>query len=111
LVGSGLLGLAAHLAYVGSETPGFRGLEPLLSVGELADYLGVPVSTIYDWRTGGHGPVAHRFGKHIKFALTDVRAWVAAQRETPPGGSRPADAAPNPSGTSPARPMRGGGER
>lgn len=27
------------------------GLEPLFDVGELAAYLGVPVSTFYDWRT------------------------------------------------------------
>ena len=30
-----------------------HGLEPLLNIDELADYLGVPVSTIYDWRTNG----------------------------------------------------------
>lgn len=28
------------------------GLEPLLDVAELAAYLGVPVSTIYDWPSG-----------------------------------------------------------
>ncbi|WP_227468062.1 helix-turn-helix transcriptional regulator [Microbacterium sp. YJN-G] len=36
------------------------GLEPLLDVGELAAYLGVPVSTVYDWRTRGLGPRAYR---------------------------------------------------
>ena len=57
------------------------GLEPLLDVTELAAYLGVPVSTLYDWRTRGKGPAAYRFGKHLKFAVSDVRAWVAEQRE------------------------------
>lgn len=38
------------------------GLEPLLDVTELAAYLGVPVSTLYDWRTRGKGPAAYRFG-------------------------------------------------
>ncbi|WP_307496577.1 helix-turn-helix domain-containing protein [Arthrobacter woluwensis] len=47
------------------------GLEPLLDVGEFAAYLGVPVSTVYDWRTRGLGPRAYRFGKHLKFALSD----------------------------------------
>ncbi|GAB3031588.1 hypothetical protein GCM10027052_05310 [Parafrigoribacterium mesophilum] len=39
------------------NTPPF-GLEPLLDVIELAAYLGVPVSTVYDWRTNskGHRP-------------------------------------------------------
>ncbi|UOQ57799.1 helix-turn-helix domain-containing protein [Leucobacter allii] len=57
------------------------GLEPLLDVQELADYLGIPVSTIYDWRTRGLGPPAYRFGKHLKFAVGDVRNWVEQQRD------------------------------
>ena len=32
------------------------GLEPLPDVKELAGYLHVPVSTVYDWRTRGLGP-------------------------------------------------------
>ena len=34
------------------------GLEPLLSIEELAAYLDVPVTTIRDWRTDGKGPCA-----------------------------------------------------
>ena len=49
---------------------GAWGLEPLM-----------PVSTVYDWRVRGRGPVAYRFGKHLKFAVSDVRAWIAEQRE------------------------------
>lgn len=60
-------------------------LEPLLSTEELADYLGVPIKTIYEWRTCGHGPCAVRVGRHLKFAVCDVQAWVAQQRETSPG--------------------------
>jgi predicted DNA-binding transcriptional regulator AlpA len=58
------------------------GLEPLLDVTELTAYLGVPVSTHYDWRTRGKGPAAYRFGKHLEFAVSDVRASVAEQRES-----------------------------
>ncbi len=57
------------------------GLEPLLDVAQLAAYLGVPVSTVYDWRTRGIGPRAYRFGKHLKFAVSDVRLWVEQQRD------------------------------
>ena len=60
-------------------------LEPLLSTQELAEYLGVPVKTIYEWRTCGHGPCAVRIGRHLRFAVPDVQAWVAQQRESPPG--------------------------
>ena len=64
------------------------GLEPLLDVTDLAVYLGVPVSTVYDWRTRGLGPRAYRFGKHLKFALSDVRTWIARQREPGPTTAR-----------------------
>jgi excisionase family DNA binding protein len=60
------------------------GLEPMLDVGELASYLGVPVSTVYDWRTRGLGPRAYRFGKHLKFAVSDVRIWIEQQHELEP---------------------------
>lgn len=67
--------------------PPYPGLEPLLDITELAEYLGVPLSTIYDWRTRGLGPRAYRFGKHLKFALSDVRSWMEEQREATPGTS------------------------
>lgn len=67
---------------------GAWGLEPLMDVTELAAYLGLPVSTVYDWRVHGKGPVAYRFGKHLKFAVSDVRAWIAEQREAAPGLGR-----------------------
>lgn len=58
-----------------------RSLEPLFDITELADYLGVPVSTLYDWRARGLGPRAYRFGKRLKFALSDVQNWMETQRE------------------------------
>jgi hypothetical protein len=38
------------------------GLEPLLDVADVAAYLGVPVSTVYDWRARGVGPRGYRSG-------------------------------------------------
>lgn len=58
------------------------GLEPLLSIEQLAQYLGVPVATIYDWRVDGKGPRGVRVGRYVKFAVSDVREWVARQRES-----------------------------
>lgn len=84
------------MSYVGPEVPSHLlgmdtdtasnpwGLEPMLDVSELASYLGVPVSTVYDWRTRGLGPRAYRFGKHLKFAVSDVRIWIEQQRELDP---------------------------
>ncbi len=58
------------------------GLEPLIGVEELAEYLGVPVQTIYDWRLSGKAPRAFKLGKHLRFSLLDVRDWLDAQRES-----------------------------
>jgi excisionase family DNA binding protein len=90
----GLWGLVAHLGCVTDELSASWGLEPLLGVAELAGYLGVQVSTVYEWRAHGSGPVAHRFGKHLKFALSDVRTWVEAHRETAPGSGHQGKSAP-----------------
>lgn len=61
------------------------GLEPLLSIEELADYLDVPVTTIRDWRTDGKGPCAIKVGGRVRFATSDVLAWLLRQREAEPG--------------------------
>jgi excisionase family DNA binding protein len=62
------------------------GLEPLISVDELAAYLGLPKQTIYDWRVSGKGPKGYRIGKHLRFAVSDVRAWVEQQRDVTKAG-------------------------
>jgi excisionase family DNA binding protein len=56
-------------------------LPTLWSVEELADYLGVPVNTIYKWRQTGEGPRGYRVGKYLRFAREDVAAWLATRRD------------------------------
>ena len=76
--GAHLFGMDA----VDSLTLELWGLERLLNVDELAAYLRVPVSTIYEWRMKGQAPPAHHYGKHLTFAASDVRAWVDAHKES-----------------------------
>ena len=64
------------------------GLEPLLTIEALAEYLDVPVTTIRDWRTDGKGPCAIRVGGRVRFAVSDVLGWLAEQREVEPGRGR-----------------------
>lgn len=54
-------------------------MERLMTIADVADYLGVPVQTIYFWRVEGKGPKAHKIGRHLRFAPEDVRAYVAEQ--------------------------------
>jgi excisionase family DNA binding protein len=59
--------------------------DPLLSIPELAAYLGVPVATIYRWRYTRDGPVGYRVGRHVRYRLSDVEQWLATQRDVRPG--------------------------
>ena len=50
----------------------------LWSVCDVSWYLGVPVNTLYAWRSEKRGPNARRVGRHLRYRPEDVRAWVAA---------------------------------
>jgi len=47
---------------------------------ELAEYLGVPVKTLYRWRLTGYGPEAIRVGKHLRWTEESVAEWLDAQK-------------------------------
>lgn len=48
----------------------------LLTVEELANYLDVPVATIYAWRHRRQGPLGFRVGKHLRFRWSDIEQWI-----------------------------------
>lgn len=54
-----------------------------LSVDELADELGVPVRTVYQWRYKGTGPRAATFGRHVRFRRADVDSWAMQRLDEP----------------------------
>jgi excisionase family DNA binding protein len=54
-------------------------LEPLWSIGEAAEYLGVPVRTLYQWRWLRIGPPSYTVGRYVKYRPTEVEAWVDKQ--------------------------------
>jgi excisionase family DNA binding protein len=51
----------------------------LLTTEELANYLGVPVSTLYAWRARGAGPEAIRVGRYTRYRMSAVSAWLDAK--------------------------------
>lgn len=47
----------------------------------LAERFGVPVATVYSWRSKGAGPRGFRVGKFVRYRLEDVEAWEQEQIE------------------------------
>ena len=56
-------------------------LEPLLSAQDLADFLHVPIATIYAWRYRGEGPPGFRVGRHLRYRWTDIQRWLDQRLE------------------------------
>ncbi len=50
----------------------------LWSVKDVSEYLGVPVHTLYAWRSAGTGPPGRRVGRLLRYRQQDVRDWVAS---------------------------------
>ena len=50
-----------------------------LSRQELADRYGVPVKTPAEWATKGTGPRYAKFGRHVRYRLSDVIDWESKQ--------------------------------
>lgn len=55
----------------------------LLTTGQVADYLGIPVSTLYQWRYHGTAPRAIKVGKHTRYRRSDVEVWLTAHEHDP----------------------------
>ena len=54
----------------------------LLSPQQLADYLGVPVATVYRWRYESTGPRGIKVGKHVRYRRGDVEAWLETRTDS-----------------------------
>jgi excisionase family DNA binding protein len=50
--------------------------ERLLTPGEVATRLGIPVSTLANWRSARLGPEFLRVGRHVRYRPADLEAWI-----------------------------------
>jgi len=55
------------------------GMPRLLTVRELATFLGLHEKTIYDWTARGELPCL-RLGNRLRFEPNDVLRWLSAQK-------------------------------
>ena len=58
-----------------------ESLDRLLTVEDLAEYLGVPVATLYAWRYHRQGPPGFRVGRHIRYRWADIEEWISDRIE------------------------------
>ena len=55
-----------------------KSMTRLWTVQDVAEYLGVPVKTLYHWRSTGYGPPSRRVGKYLRYKPDEVEAWLDA---------------------------------
>ena len=60
----------------------------LLTAGDVASVLGIPTSTLANWRYQGLGPRYLRIGRHVRYESADLEAWLQGQRVGHPGSVR-----------------------
>jgi excisionase family DNA binding protein len=48
----------------------------LWTAEQVANFLGVPVATLYRWRHIGTGPHAYRVGRHLRYDPVKLRQWL-----------------------------------
>lgn len=58
--------------------------QQLMTLEQVADYLGVPVRTVYAWRATNKGPRGIRVGRHVRYRPADVEAWLDSQADPIP---------------------------
>ena len=55
--------------------------EPLMTAAQVAQLLGVPRSSIYEYARRQHDPLpAIEIGRHRRFLRSDIEEWLTAQR-------------------------------
>jgi excisionase family DNA binding protein len=58
-----------------SSAAGWRP-DPLLSIDDVATWLGKPKNTLYAWHSRGKGPRAIRVGNTLRYRRSDVDRWL-----------------------------------
>ena len=57
-------------------------IDRLWGVQDVAEFLGVPVTTLYQWRHHGIGPRSRRVGRYIRYDPDDVQEWFRSLDST-----------------------------
>jgi len=52
-----------------------------MTAEEVAEFLRVPVATLYQWKHRRVGPPAARVGRWLRYRRRDVEQWLTAQTD------------------------------
>lgn len=61
---------------------GLLGRDGFIDSDELAEFLRVPMATLDQWASRGGGPNFHKFGRHRRYAPSDVREWIKKRKRS-----------------------------
>lgn len=56
-------------------------MERLLTLTEVANWLRVPTSRLYQWRYRGEGPKSVKVGASVRYRREDVDRWIENNRK------------------------------
>ncbi len=56
----------------------------LLTLNQVAEYLGVPIATLYQWRHRGEGPRGIKVGGHVRVRESELERYLDAQTDSRP---------------------------
>lgn len=57
-------------------------IDPLMTVQELAAYIGYEVSSVYNFKQNGRGPRMTKVGSRVRYRKSDVDTWIADQNKS-----------------------------
>ncbi len=57
--------------------------DELLTIGEVADIVRVPIATLRYWRHLGTGPHSFRIGRGVRYWHNEVTTWLQNQSDGP----------------------------
>lgn len=58
------------------------GPSPFVTTDTAARFLSLSPHSLECYRSGGYGPPYYKFGKSVRYAVSDLEAWIARQRHT-----------------------------
>jgi excisionase family DNA binding protein len=79
--------LSARTGALGrSASPSTDGpaYDPLLTVDQVSDWLGVPKGTLYQWRSRSRGPRAIKVGNGIRYRRSEIENYLDLHTDARP---------------------------